>query len=500
MTLADLLLASPSAPIAVAGDEVTVHRLVADSRSVRPGDLFVAMPSDRTDTRRFLAPAKEAGGAGVLVATAEAWAEAKALGLAGAWLPSTGSAYCTALGSIARSLAGNPLADRAVVAVTGTNGKTTTAWIIAHARRAMGQPTAYLGTLGFQVAEELTELPNTTPFPVELWSLLAQAAEEGATGIALEASSHALEERRLAGVACDVGVFMNLTQDHLDYHGTMAQYAAAKRLLFTEMALTGGKRFTAVLNVDDAVGRAWSTNLPTAVLTFGQSADANIRVETVTVGVDRIALVVREAGVLVELELRLGGQFNVENSLAAFAALRALGHSGAQIADALSEVPPVPGRFEPVPNDLGIGVLVDYAHTPDALTKLLRSARAVTAGRVLAVFGCGGDRDRSKRPLMAAAVSADADVTVLTSDNPRTESPSEILRDAATGLIAGKTSHVEPDRPLAVDWAIQQARPGDTVVLAGKGHETTQIIGHTKYPMDDRELARTALARRGGNR
>lgn len=497
MTLAQLVQTSVVPAIEVVGGNVEVRRLVADSRAVQPGDGFVVMPSDRTDTTRFLGPAKQAGAVVAVVASAEAWEAARGLGLATAWFPATGHAYFTALGTMARAMTGDPTAGQSVVAVTGTNGKTTTAWILAHARRALGAPTAYLGTLGFQTTGSVQELANTTPFPIELSHLLAQSRADGCTGIALEASSHALDQRRLAGVRVDVGVFTNLTQDHLDYHLTMDRYGAAKRLLMTEMALAGGKVFTAVLNVDDPVGRGWARELPVATVTFGTGSAADWRAEAPVVDIDRVSWTVqcRERGFAGRVSLPFGGQFQIENGMAAFTALVALGYEPGAIVAALASVPPVPGRFEPVANDRGIAVIVDYAHTPDALRQVLVGARNVTRGRLIVVFGCGGDRDRTKRPLMATAAAEAADLVVLTSDNPRTEDPLAILADVREGLPGGHPHHVEPDREQAVAYAIQEAREGDTVLLAGKGHENYQILGTEKHPMDDRVLARVALSR-----
>ncbi|MCU0317482.1 MAG: UDP-N-acetylmuramoyl-L-alanyl-D-glutamate--2,6-diaminopimelate ligase [Fimbriimonadaceae bacterium] len=478
-------------------DNPLLNLVTADSREVKPGSLFICMPSASRDTHAFLPEVAKAGAQAALVHSREGFALAQSLGLAVVLVEPVGTRFNFALGRVCRLIFDDPSSKMKVVAVTGTNGKTTSTWMIRHALASLGQKSAYLGTLGFQIGDSLRELSNTTPFPVELWKLMDEAARAGAETLCLEASSHALFERRLAGVQFDVGLFTNLTQDHLDFHGTMENYASAKKLLFTEYAAANDKAFIAGLNREDTRGQEWARELPCRVFTFGRS-EADITVEPLSVAVDSLHLSFSALGEKVEARLKVGGLFNIENATTAFTGLIALGVPVAEAAEALAEVKAVPGRFEAVPNDLGIGVIVDYAHTPDALEQLLASARELQPKRIITVFGCGGDRDRSKRPKMAKVVSELSDVSVVTSDNPRTEDPQAILADIMVGIQPGAESVQVIDRREAIREAVLMAEPGDVVVIAGKGHEDYQIIGRTKHPMDDRLMARAALQERGG--
>ncbi len=287
-------------------------------------------------------------------------------------------------------------------------------------------------------------------------------------------------------------MFTNLTQDHLDYHGSMEAYAAAKFRLFRELGPRSGKNFMAALNVGDKYGKVWSQELGSNVLTFGLRG-ADLVGKALSVELNKIQLQLAYEGGKIVTEVPLGGSFNVQNCLSAAAGMICLGYSLDQVGEALTGVRPVPGRFEPVPNDKGIGIIVDYAHTPDALQKLLDSVRQLHPARIVTVFGCGGDRDRTKRPKMAKAASERSDMVVLTSDNPRSEDPAQILKDVESGLVPGVDACSIIDRREAIEYTLKKAHPGDVVVIAGKGHENYQIIGRTKYPMDDREIAREAL-------
>ncbi|MBS1714691.1 MAG: UDP-N-acetylmuramoyl-L-alanyl-D-glutamate--2,6-diaminopimelate ligase [Armatimonadetes bacterium] len=471
------------------GSDPTVRWVTADSRDVRPDSLFVCMPSARQDTHAFLPAAAEAGAVACVVHSPDAVATAQGLGLAVVGIANEGQAFHFAVGRLCRSAFDDPTLETTVVGVTGTNGKTTTAWMVRNALVDLGAQAAYLGTLGFQTTGAMRPLENTTPFPVETWRLLEEARESGCEAVVLEASSHALYQRRLAGVSFDVGVFTNLTQDHLDFHESMESYAAAKKLLFTEYAAASSKEFAACVNIGDATGASWIPDLACPVFTFG-SADAMIRTEGQDVQVDGLTLAV-EGGP--SKRLKFGGHYNVENATSALAALTALGYEAEEALEALATVSPVPGRFEPVPNGQGIGVLVDYAHTPDALDNLLRSVRELRPRQIVTVFGCGGDRDRTKRPKMAAAASSLSDVTVVTSDNPRTEDPEAIIDEIVPGIKNGARWERVTDRRAAIERAVRIAEPGDVVVIAGKGHEDYQIIGREKVHMSDQEMAAEAL-------
>lgn len=494
MLFSEFLRAAGVQPERVDGD-ADVATLTMDSRQVKPGSCFVANPSRNTDSHGFLDAAQEAGAVAAVVHSEAGFSQARSLGLAAAFVPNEGLRFNEASWRLAKVSFGDPSRSMTVVGVTGTNGKTTTAWLIRDMLSALGKRPGYLGTLGFQVPGHERELNNTTPFSIELNALLAEARDEGVDSMAMEVSSHALAERRSDGIEFDAAVFTNLTQDHLDFHGSMAAYEAAKMRLFTDYPAASGKPFRAAVNVDDPAGPRFAAASP-GCLTFGTRSECELKGRALQVRVDSIDLELMLGSDVIKCKAPLGGSYNVENALSASGGLLALGYSLGDVASALPKVRPVPGRFEAVPNDAGIGILVDYAHTPDALEKLLDAVRPLTEGRVITVFGCGGDRDRTKRPKMARAASERSDMTVVTSDNPRTEDPFTILQEVASGVIPGRDTVSIIDRAEAIARAIQDARPGDVVVIAGKGHENYQIIGRTKHPMDDRELARAGLAAR----
>jgi UDP-N-acetylmuramyl-tripeptide synthetase len=500
LTLSQLLRQANVHPAGHFGDaEVTGAQL--DSRRCAPGTLFFCMPGTTTDSHRYLAAAQAAGASAAVVYSEEGLEISRSLGMPAVYLEDVREDAWKLCDVIFH----HPTRHMKVVGVTGTNGKTTTAWLVRDMLTALGLKTAYLGTLGFYLPGEQRELPNTTPFAVDLFNLLAEARDKGMEALAMEVSSHALAERRADGVEFDVGVFTNLTQDHLDYHGTMEEYEYAKWRLFTDLPTQSEKTFTAAINVGDATGLRWAKMLagirlvryaivPRLGALGGMNEGLDLEAEASEIGLDKIHLVTNSAkdgdnGFVAPL----GGSYNVENLLSAVAAVSALGFPLSAINEWGADVTPVPGRFEAVPNEAGIGILIDYAHTPDALEKLLDAVRLLTSGRIITVFGCGGDRDRTKRPLMAKAASERSDITVVTSDNPRTEDPRAILDEVQAGIVPGRRSTAIIDRREAVAYAVRLAKPGDVVVIAGKGHENYQIIGREKVPMDDRELAREAL-------
>ncbi len=489
MTLVELLQRAGVAADLIDQGDCEVQSLCADSRSPQAGALYVTMPSERSDTGAFIGQAREHGAVAALVRNDSGLDHARAVGIPHILIRDEGHRFYASLGRLCRASApDDPTLSMRVIGVTGTNGKSTVAWMLRDALSSLGCKAAYLGTLGFACGSDVMPLANTTPFPVELWTMLRQARQAGCTDLVMEASSHALVQRRLAGVSFAAGVFTNLTQDHLDYHQSMHAYSEAKKLLFTEYAMASPRPFVAVLNTDDPVGRHWSAELPTPVLRFGEGG---VHIANPSVGVSSIAGQLNGAH---GFNAAVGGAFNIQNLTATAATLLALGYSESDAAHALGQVTPVPGRFESVPNSLGIGVIVDYAHTPDALEKLLGSAIATHPRKIITVFGCGGDRDRTKRPLMAAAAAKSSDLVIATSDNPRTEDPETILDEVVRGLPAGFPHERVTDRREAIRRAVAIAEPGDVVVIAGKGHETVQVIGYTAIPMDDRELAREALA------
>lgn len=453
------------------------------------GTLFVCVPSKSVDTHSFLSAVKAAGAVAAITHTAEGFDQAVALGL-GAALMSQAD-WEDSIWRVARAAFDDPSRRMRLVGITGTNGKTTTAWLVRDLLVALGEPAGYLGTLGVQTPTGSRELANTTPFPIDLYRLLDEASSS-CRSMAIEVSSHALAQHRADGLTFAVAAFTNLTQDHLDFHGSMEEYERAKLRLFTDFEVGHG-----VINVGDSTGARWHAAHPkTTPFAVGLPLPGGIEGVPDFVGLTEIRMRFREAGREVSATLPLGGAYNVENALAAYASVRGLGFEPEAIAEAFSRVRPVPGRFEPVPNEAGIGIIVDYAHTPDALDKLLATARPLVSGRIITVFGCGGDRDRAKRPLMAAAAARGSDYVVATSDNPRTEDPAAILAEVVTGIPAGVPHEPVLDRGEGVTRAIAIAEPGDAVIIAGKGHENYQIIGKTKFPMDDRELARAGLARK----
>ncbi len=489
------LLAITHAQISAVVGDVQVSGITDDSRQVKPGDLFVC----RSNGDAFLAASMGAGASAALVTKPESFAKAVQAGFeAVVEVEGGANELLRVTAKSCMHFAGDPTASMRVIGVTGTNGKTTTSWMIRDALQSMGRKAGYLGTLGYQGPGGNRELSNTTPFPVELCEIISSARDSGCQDLVMEVSSHGLVENRVAGVQFDIGLFTNLSQDHLDFHGSMDEYIAAKKLLFTEFARDSNKAFTAILNGDDPIVERWRAELLPLVgekykiLTFGEQ-QCEFRAIPIKVTASEIELSISFDGRTETASLGIGGLFNVSNARACGAALIAMGHSVHEVAEALTHVRPVPGRFEAVPNASGIDIVVDYAHTPDALEKLLQSARDLRPRKVITVFGCGGDRDKSKRPLMGAVASELSDYCIVTSDNPRTEDPEAIISEILSGMKEHDNYKMVVDRSEAIQVAISSASPGDLVVIAGKGHENYQIIGKTKFPMDDRQLARDAL-------
>ncbi|WP_111657275.1 UDP-N-acetylmuramoyl-L-alanyl-D-glutamate--2,6-diaminopimelate ligase [Isoalcanivorax indicus] len=473
-----------------------VNALCLDSRRVQRGDTFVALAGHARDGRTFIRDAIAAGAALVLAEHDDADLGEEA-GVPVIGVP----ALRQHLGVIAARLHGEPGQALSITGVTGTNGKTSTTWFLADALNAAGLPCALIGTLGVRFADISEDLGHTTPDPVSLQAALARCRDAGAQQLVMEVSSHALDQGRLNGTPVAVAVFTNLSRDHLDYHGSEAAYFDAKAKLFALPSLRH-----AVINIDDAAGRRMLALLPAQVnaVTCGQAADATVQCSAFDADEAGMRLSLQVAGERVEVARPLYGAFNRDNLMAVAGVLHALGLDAAQISAGMNAVTPVPGRMEPVQADpMPVGsmqaprVLVDYAHTPDGLEKALQAARVhFPAGRLFCVIGCGGDRDRGKRPQMAAVAEALADQVVLTSDNPRFEEPEAILAEMRAGLAAADQAWVISDRREAITAAINAADIGDLVLIAGKGHETYQEIRGQRYPLDDRALARTALTAR----
>lgn len=480
------LLPDQTLPAAVAAR--CVSGLALDSRRVRQGDAFIAVPGESVDGRQFIDAAVQAG-ASVVIAEAAHFSVSESSGAVVVGVP----ALHARVGEIAAHFYGEPAQFLEVLAVTGTNGKTSTTWFLRDALQAIGRSCALVGTLGMQYAEATIDTGHTTPDPVTLHAGLSQFRGAGAQAVAMEASSHALVQQRLAGVPVSVAVFTNLSRDHLDYHGDMERYFAAKALLFARPELS-----VAVLNAADEYAARLVAPLDARgvrVVTFG-TEDASVVCEQCNAHDAGMQLVLRIADQRIECNVPVYGYFNAQNLMAVAGVLHGMDVAPAQIAGALAQVTPVPGRMQPVPGK-GPRVLVDYAHTPDALDKSLRAVREHFAGKIWCVFGCGGNRDAGKRPQMAAVAEQLADHLVLTSDNPRFEEPQSILADMLAGLRNQDAADIQIDRRKAIALAISGAGDEDVVLIAGKGHERWQEIRGEKIPQDDVELARDALAQRG---
>jgi UDP-N-acetylmuramoyl-L-alanyl-D-glutamate--2,6-diaminopimelate ligase len=460
--------------VEVRGERATpVANIAYRSNEIRPGGLFFCVPGERRDGHDFAADAVARGAVALVV---ERWLP---LAVPQVRVPSVREA----MGPISAAFYDHAADRLTLVGVTGTSGKTTVTYLLEAVFRAAGRTPGVIGTTGVRLDGRPMPLARTTPEAPDLQGLLADMADAGVAAVAMEVSSHGLDQRRVSGLRFAVAVFTNLSLDHLDYHGSMAEYLAAKALLFTPELSD-----RAVVNHDSPEGRALAGRIPT--LTFGIGAGADVRatdVETTSRGIG-----FRVDGRLVRSSLQ--GLFNVENCLATIATARTLGVDDGIAADAIASVPGVPGRLEPVEAGQDFLVMVDYAHKPDGVENVLRTARPLGSGQLIVVLGCGGDRDRSKRPLMGKAATDHADLSVFTSDNPRSEDPLAILDEIVAGARQGGGEFVvEPDRRAAIRLALSRARVGDVVVIAGKGHETYQEFADRTIPFDDREVAAEEL-------
>ena len=497
--------------------DLEITGLAYDSRKVRAGNLFFALPGQHHDGSAFALQALERGAAAVVSEAELAAPAASQLRVADARL---------AMADAACRFHGHPSRAMKVVAVTGTNGKTTTTYLLESVFRAAGLRAGVIGTTGIRIDGESRPSAFTTPEAPELQCSLAEMRERGVQAVAIEASSHALAQRRTWGLECDACVFTNLTQDHLDYHGTMDEYLDAKLRLFDGRNGPTTKRATAIVNADDpgserVITAARAGGMP--ALRYGMDPGASgvgptpeFAIHDVALNASGVALRLDVAAAAAaaatarnaragqpalaaashHLQLPLLGRYNASNAAGAFGAAYALDLDAAAIARGLAETPGVPGRLERIALGQRFSVVVDYAHTPDALERSLAACREHAAGRVLAVFGCGGDRDRGKRPLMGAIAERLADRCWITNDNPRSEDPAAIARDIAAGMSGAP--RIVLDREAAIAEAIAAAREGDIVIIAGKGHETTQTVGDRVLPFDDRDVARSILRARAG--
>jgi UDP-N-acetylmuramoyl-L-alanyl-D-glutamate--2,6-diaminopimelate ligase len=470
-----------------------------DSRKVKPGAVFVAMKGGSTDGNRYIEKAIAAGALGIITDSSNTFDH---LLVYRAGVPVLEVEHGRrALAEASAAFFAHPERKLAATGITGTNGKTTTAFLTEALLNAAARISVLVGTIEYHVAGEVRPSIHTTPESRDLFELMAEGVSRGATELVTEVSSHGLDQGRAMGLQFDVAVFTNLTRDHLDYHQTMEKYFAAKRLLFDGTVYPAPR--VAVINAMDPRGAELAE--------AARNAGAEVRTYGIAQGDWRAAsYTLTPSGAVIDLETpagtarvtsRLAGEVNILNLIAAFTAAHARGVSFATLIESVPQLHPVPGRFQPVDAGQPFTVIVDYAHTDDALRNLIALARQMVApssGRVITLFGCGGDRDRTKRPKMGQAAGANSDFVVATSDNPRSEDPLAILAEVEPGLKSTKASYtIEPDRAAAIAIAVQAARPGDVLLIAGKGHEKEQILAGRAIPFDDAEVARAALANLG---
>ncbi|MCM1148980.1 MAG: UDP-N-acetylmuramoyl-L-alanyl-D-glutamate--2,6-diaminopimelate ligase [Butyricicoccus sp.] len=452
-----------------------------DSRHTRPGDLFAAVVGFESDGHDYIPMAMEKGAAAVLCQTAPE---------RGDYVRVADTRYALAIAS--KNFFGDPAGEMTMIGVTGTNGKTTSTLLIKHVfEHCRGAKVGLIGTTGNMIGDELLPSERTTPESFELQKLLREMADAGCEYVVMEVSSHALALSRVAGIEYELGIFTNLTQDHLDFHGGMEQYAEAKARLFSQCR-------RASLNCDDEYFAYMKNAARCPVTAFSAAGnDAGLAAKDISLRPDRVSFLAVARGEAVSVNLAIPGRFSVYNALGVISGCMALGLTLGECADALASARGVKGRAESVPTDGDYTVLIDYAHTPDALENILRAVRETSSGRVVALFGCGGDRDRKKRPIMGEIGVRESDLAIITSDNPRTEDPDAIIADIVEGIHAEKSRYkVISDRVKAIEWAIENHQSGDVIVLAGKGHETYQEINHVKHHMDEREIVAEILERR----
>ena len=460
--------------------EMEISNISYDSRSTQPGDLFVAMTGYATDGHTFIPKAMAAGAVAVLC-------ERKPEGD----MPFVRVANSRrALAVLGANFFGHPADDMIMVGITGTNGKTSTTYLLKAILESVGAKVALIGTNQNMIGQEILPTERTTPESFEVQKLFAQMRDAGCTHVVMETSSHALYLDRVYGVHYDVGVFTNLTQDHLDFHETMEAYCDAKSILFDNCD-------TGVCNADDPWTERLLSKAECRKYFYGVKNDADLRAEEIELAADHIAFTAVTKEERVSVRVNIPGGFMVYNTLDVLGAALALGISLERSAEALAKVPAVKGRVEVVPTPgKEYTVLIDYAHSPDGLENVLSSVKGFAKGRTIALFGCGGDRDRTKRPKMGAIAAKIADFVVVTTDNPRTEQPADIIADILPGMEDSKTPYVVvEDRVEAIHWAMDHAQAGDVIVLCGKGHETYQEINHVKYHMDEREIVAEYLLR-----
>jgi UDP-N-acetylmuramoyl-L-alanyl-D-glutamate--2,6-diaminopimelate ligase len=465
--------------------DIEVHALCYDSRTVGHGDLFVAIPGTTSDGARFIDEAISRGALAVVLQDDAASPDALFLHTHVAKLVVPDARR--ALAQLSANYYDHPSRKLRLVGVTGTNGKTTTAFLVKAALEAHGERVGLIGTIAYHIGSEILPATHTTPESLELNTLLATMVERGCTAAVMEVSSHALAFSRVFGLRFAAGVFTNFTQDHLDFHGTMEEYFRAKKRLFDMLPPDA----VAITNADDPHGREILANSPARCLTYGIGASADITARDIQMDVRGTRFTIAHGSGMTPVTTSLTGRFNVANILAAYGTAAALGVPPAIAAEGISRLRAVRGRFEQLVSPTGWTAVIDYAHTPDALENTLTAIRDLLSrqngSKIITVFGCGGNRDKDKRPKMGRIASSLSTITVVTSDNPRQEDPQAIIDQILAGVLPGRTVYAEPDRRQAIIKGLLLAEPGDVVLIAGKGHEDYQVIGTAKMHLDDRE-------------
>jgi UDP-N-acetylmuramoyl-L-alanyl-D-glutamate--2,6-diaminopimelate ligase len=474
--------------------DISVHNIRYDSRQVGPGDMFVAIRGAAADGHRFILPAMHAGAVVVVLEDDAAVPDTLFMheGILKVLVPDAR----IALARMSANFYGRPAARLKVVGVTGTNGKTTTTHLVKSILEAQGETVGLIGTIEYRIGARTIPATHTTPESLELHAFLAEMVRAGCTAAVMEVSSHALALHRVEGIPFRAGVFTNLTQDHLDYHGTMENYCRAKKMLFDHLPADA----LAVVNADDPHGTHMLEGTPARSITYGTHEKAEVRATDIEMDVRGSRFTVTHAGTAMAIASPLTGRFNVANILAACATGVGLGIPAGLLVKGIRGVGAVRGRFEQVVSPSGWTAVIDYAHTPDALENCLRTIHEImpeATHRIITVFGCGGDRDRGKRPLMGRIATAMSDVTIVTSDNPRGEDPQAIISEVLAGTVKGKDVTIEADRRTAIRSALTAARRGDVVLIAGKGHEAYQVIGDAKHHFDDREEVENFIREKG---
>lgn len=459
--------------------ELEISGVSYDSRKTEKGDMFVAIRGFEADGHKFIPKAVENGAAVILC-------EEK---------PSCDIPYVLVsdsrygLAIVSRDFFGDPASEMTMIGITGTSGKTSSSYLIKHMLESkLDAKVGLIGTNGNMIGDEFLYTEHTTPESYELHKLFRHMADSGCTHVVMEVSSHSLTLERVAGIHFDVALYTNLSQDHLDFHGTMEEYAAAKRKLFSMCSL-------GCFNLDDAWADFMRDGASCRTMTFStEKNEADLVAKDIRLTADGVRFASVSGDEISITKLGIPGMFSVYNALGTMSVGLALGLSLADCSDAMSSAKGVKGRLEIVPTGRDFSVVIDYSHKPDALEKVLKTLKPVTRGRLIALFGCGGDRDKLKRPIMGRIAADNADLVVVTSDNPRTEDPDEIIREIVAGMKDKRTpTKVICDRREAIAWAIDNAAPGDVLLLAGKGHEDYQVVGHEKHHMDEREIVSDCL-------